>query len=112
MTAYIIRRLIQVIPITFGILTLIFLLIHMIPGDPALQIAGENARAQDVERVRVQLGLDKPIWEQYLSYLGGIFRGDLGRSFRTQQPVMDTVMERYPATLQLAFGGMIVAILI
>lgn len=112
MTAYIIRRLIQVIPITFGILTLIFLLIHMIPGDPALQIAGENARAEDVERVRQQLGLDKPVWEQYLSYLGGIFRGDLGRSFRTQQPVMDTVLERYPATLQLAFGGMIVAILI
>lgn len=112
MTAYIIRRLAQVIPITFGILTLIFLLIHMIPGDPALQIAGENARAEDVERVRIQLGLDKPLWEQYVSYLSGLVRGDLGRSFRTQQPVTDMVFERYPATIQLAIGGMIVAVII
>src|SRR5688500_479759 len=103
MTGYIIRRLLQVIPITFGILTMIFLLIHLIPGDPALQIAGENARAADVERVRKQLGLDRPLWDQYLTYLSGIVRGDLGTSFRTQQPVLDQVFDRYPATLQLAF---------
>ncbi|MGH9456307.1 MAG: nickel ABC transporter permease [Thermoanaerobaculia bacterium] len=112
MTAYILRRLLQVIPITFGILTLIFLLIHLIPGDPAVQIAGENARAADVERVRKQLGLDRPLWEQYLDYLSGLVRGDLGRSFRTQQEVTEEVMARYPATLQLAFGGMLVALVI
>lgn len=112
MTAYIIRRLLQVIPITFGIMTLIFALIHMIPGDPAVQIAGESARAADVERVRHQLGLDKPLWEQYVDYLAGIARGDLGVSFRTQQPVAEQVFQRYPATLQLAFGGMLVALLV
>ncbi len=112
MTTYIIRRLIQVIPITFGILTLIFALIHMIPGDPAAQIAGENARAADVERVRRDLGLDKPLWQQYVAYLSGLVRGDLGTSFRTQRPVAEEVFARYPATLQLAFGGMIVALLV
>ncbi|HEY0788901.1 MAG TPA: ABC transporter permease [Thermoanaerobaculia bacterium] len=112
MTAYIIRRLIQVIPITFGIMTLIFALIHMIPGDPAVQIAGEGARAADVERVRHQLGLDKPLWEQYVDYLGGVVKGDLGVSFRTQQPVAQQVFQRYPATLQLAFGGMLVALVV
>lgn len=112
MTAYILRRLLQVIPITFGILTLIFLLIHLIPGDPAAQIAGENARAADVERVRRELGLDKPLWEQYVAYLTGLVRGDLGQSFRTRQPVADEVLARYPATIELAIGGMIVALLV
>ncbi|HVR44397.1 MAG TPA: ABC transporter permease [Thermoanaerobaculia bacterium] len=112
MATYIIRRLIQVIPITFGILTMIFLLIHLIPGDPAVQIAGENARAADVERVRRQLGLDRPLWEQYVAYLAGIAKGDLGTSFRTQRAVTDEVFDRYPATLQLAFGGMLVALLV
>ncbi len=112
MTQYIIRRLLQMIPITFGIVTLIFALIHLIPGDPAIQIAGENARPEDVAQVRQQLGLDKPLWEQYVSYLGGLARGDLGTSFRTREAVSKEIWLRYPATIQLAFGGMVVALLV
>jgi ABC-type dipeptide/oligopeptide/nickel transport system permease component len=112
MTQYLIRRILQVIPITLGILTLIFSLIHLIPGDPAVQIAGENARSEDILRVRQQLGLDRPLWEQYVSYLGGLLQGDLGTSFRTGTSVKEEIMTRYPATLQLAMGGMIVALLV
>ena len=72
MTQYIIRRLAQMIPITFGILTLVFSLIHLIPGDPAVQIAGENARPQDVQQVRHSLGLDQPLGRQYVTYLRNI----------------------------------------
>ena len=68
MTQYIIRRFLQMIPITLGILTLIFSLIHLIPGDPAEQIAGEGARPEDIARVRTSLGLDQPLWKQYVNY--------------------------------------------
>jgi ABC-type dipeptide/oligopeptide/nickel transport system permease component len=79
MTQYIIRRLLQMIPITLGILTLVFSLIHLIPGDPAVEIAGENARPEDIARVRQQLGLNEPLWQQYVHYLGRLAHGDLGR---------------------------------
>jgi peptide/nickel transport system permease protein len=85
MTQYIIRRLLQMIPITLGIMTLIFSLIHLIPGDPAVQIAGEGARPEDVQNVRKSLGLDQPLWKQYVTYIGNVARGDLGRSFRTNE---------------------------
>ncbi|HEX7190912.1 MAG TPA: ABC transporter permease [Thermoanaerobaculia bacterium] len=112
MAQYIIRRLLQLIPITFGILTLIFSLIHMIPGDPAIQIAGEGARPEDVTAIRKALGLDQPLWSQYVHYLGRLAHGDLGVSFRTSTPVAHEIMLRYPATMQLAFGAMFVAILV
>ncbi|HXI11574.1 MAG TPA: nickel ABC transporter permease [Thermoanaerobaculia bacterium] len=112
MTQYIIRRLIQMIPITLGILTLIFSLIHLIPGDPAVQIAGENARPEDVAQIRKELGLDQPLWRQYVSYLGNLARGDLGTSFRTGTSVAQEIRERYPATIQLAFGAMLIALAI
>jgi peptide/nickel transport system permease protein len=112
MAQYIIRRLLQLIPITLGILTLIFSLIHMIPGDPAVQIAGEGARPQDVQNVRKALGLDQPLWKQYITYLDRIAHGDLGTSFRTGTSVAKEIRERYPATIELAFGAMFVAILV
>lgn len=112
MTQYIIRRLLQMIPITLGILTLVFSLIHLIPGDPAIQIAGEGARPQDIEAVRKSLGLDQPLWSQYVHYLARIAHGDLGRSFRTNESVAKEIAARYPATIQLAFGAMLVAILV
>lgn len=112
MTQYIIRRLIQMIPITLGILTLIFSLIHLIPGDPAVQIAGEGARPQDIENVRKALGLDQPLWKQYVTYLSNLARGDLGRSFRTGDSVAAEIRVRYPATMQLAFGSMLIALLV
>ncbi|HKO57172.1 MAG TPA: nickel ABC transporter permease [Thermoanaerobaculia bacterium] len=112
MTQYIIRRLLQMVPITLGILTLVFSLIHLIPGDPAVQIAGEGARPEDVTNVRKALGLDQPLWSQYVHYLGRIAHGDLGRSFRTNESVAKEIRTRYPATLQLAFGAMLVALLV
>ncbi|HEX3108727.1 MAG TPA: ABC transporter permease [Thermoanaerobaculia bacterium] len=112
MAQYIIRRLLQLIPITLGIMTLIFSLIHMIPGDPAVQIAGEGARPEDVIAIRKALGLDQPLWSQYVHYLGRLAHGDLGVSFRTSTPVAQEIMHRYPATMELAFGAMFVAILV
>lgn len=112
MAQYIIRRLLQLIPITLGILTLIFSLIHMIPGDPAVQIAGEGARPEDVTAIRKALGLDQPLWSQYVHYLGRLAHGDLGVSFRTSTPVAKEIALRYPATMELAFGAMFVAILV
>jgi ABC-type dipeptide/oligopeptide/nickel transport system permease component len=100
------------IPITFGILTLVFSLIHLIPGDPARQIAGPDAQEQDVQSVRKALGLDQPLWTQYISYLSHVVRGDFGRSFQTNELVSKQIRERYPATLQLAFGAMFVALLV
>jgi ABC-type dipeptide/oligopeptide/nickel transport system permease component len=112
MTQYIIRRLLQMIPITLGIITLIFSLIHMIPGDPAVQIAGEGARPEDVTAIRKALGLDQPLWAQYVHYLGRLAHGDLGVSFRTSTSVTKEILLRYPATMQLAFGAMFIAILV
>ena len=112
MTQYVIRRLLQMIPITLGILTLIFSLIHLIPGDPAVQIAGEGARPQDVQAVRKSLGLDKPLYVQYVTYLTNLAKGDLGNSFRTNESVATEIRRRYPATMQLAFGAMLVALLV
>ncbi|HET7711835.1 MAG TPA: ABC transporter permease, partial [Thermoanaerobaculia bacterium] len=112
MTQYILRRLLQMIPITLGILTLVFSLIHLIPGDPAAQIAGEGARPEDITAVRKTLGLDQPLWTQYVQYLSRLARGDLGRSFRTNESVAKEISARYPATMQLAFGAMLVALLV
>lgn len=112
MIQYIIRRLLQMIPITLGILTLVFSLIHLIPGDPAVQIAGEGARPQDVQRVRKSLGLDQPLYKQYVNYLTNLAQGDLGTSFRTNEKVSIEIGRRYPATMQLAFGAMLVALLV
>lgn len=112
MTQYIIRRFLQMIPITLGILTLIFSLIHLIPGDPAAQIAGEGASAKDIQAVRTSLGLDEPLWKQYVTYITNLAKGDLGTSFRTRESVAKEIALRYPATMQLAFGSMLIALLV
>ena len=100
------------IPIAFGILTLVFSLIHLIPGDPAIQIAGEGARPEDVVAIRKALGLDQPLWTQYVSYLTHVLRGDLGKSFQTNESVTVQIRSRYPATIQLAVGAMFIALLV
>jgi len=112
MSQYILRRFLQMIPITFGILTLVFSLIHMIPGDPAVQIAGEGARAEDVVAIRKALGLDQPLWTQYVHYVTHVMKGDLGVSFQTNTSVSQQIRERYPATIELAMGSMFIALLV
>jgi peptide/nickel transport system permease protein len=106
------RRLALTIPVLLGVATLVFSLIHFIPGDPALAMLGETAAPEDVEELRRRLGLDRPLLEQYGNFLAGVVRGDLGTSLRTSQPVSEAILERLPATFELAAAAMIVALLI
>jgi ABC-type dipeptide/oligopeptide/nickel transport system permease component len=105
------RRLPLTVPVLLGVATLVFSLIHLIPGDPAQAMLGEAATPQDVEELRRRLGLDRPLLEQYGAFLSGVMRGDLGTSLRTGQPVASQILERMPATAELAAAAMLVAIL-
>jgi len=104
------RRLVLTIPVLFGVATLVFSLIHVIPGDPARAMLGDAASQEDVDALRERLGLNRPLAEQYGAFLGGIVRGDLGTSMRTGQPVVSQIVERMPATIELAAAAMFVAI--
>jgi len=108
---YLVRRLLLVIPVLLGVATLVFSLIHIIPGDPAQTILGDTGSQEEVEVLRQQLGLDRPIIEQYLTFLGGFVQGDLGTSLRTNQSVTVMIAERIPATLELALASMICAVM-
>ena len=110
MGRFLARRLVLTIPVLLGVATLVFSLIHFIPGDPAQAILGEAAPQADVEELRHRLGLDRPLLEQYAGFLSGVVRGDLGTSLRTEQPVTTEILERMPATIELAAAAMIVAI--
>lgn len=102
MTAYILKRLISLIPVLFGLSIVVFLVMAMIPGDPATAILGSYATPENVERINRDLGLDKPLIEQYFVWIGNVLQGDLGRSFALNRPVIDEVLERFQATLILA----------
>ena len=112
MLRYLIRRLLLTIPVLLGVATLVFALIHFIPGDPAQAMLGEGAAPEDVAQLRARLGLDRPLLVQYGSFLQGLVRGDLGVSLRNDQPVTQQILERMPATAELAFASMAVAVLI
>ena len=111
MARFLARRLVLSVPVLLGVATLVFSLIHLIPGDPAQAMLGEAATPQDVEELRHRLGLDRPLLEQYGAFLRGVARGDLGTSLRTGQPVAAQIIERMPATAELAAAAMLVAIL-
>jgi peptide/nickel transport system permease protein len=111
MGRFLARRLVLTIPVLLGVATLVFSLIHLIPGDPAQAMLGEAAPQSDVEELRRQLGLDRPLAEQYAVFLGGLVKGDLGTSLRTGLPVTEQIVERMPATFELAAAAMLVAIL-
>lgn len=110
MPRYLARRLALTIPVLLGVATLVFALIHLIPGDPAQAMLGETAAEEDVEALRRRLGLDRPLVEQYGSFLAGLARGDLGTSLRTNEPVVQAILARVPATMELAAAAMLVAI--
>jgi ABC-type dipeptide/oligopeptide/nickel transport system permease component len=112
MASFLIRRLLLTIPVVWIVVTLVFALIHLVPGDPIAQMLGEGAAVGEVERVRHDLGLDRPIRDQYVSYMLGLFRGDLGVSFRNQEPVLTSILRRYPATMQLAVAAIFFSLLI
>jgi ABC-type dipeptide/oligopeptide/nickel transport system permease component len=106
---FVARRVAMTIPVLLGVATLVFSLIHLIPGDPALAMLGEAAPEADVAALRAQLGLDRPLLEQYADFLSGLVRGDLGTSLRTGTPVSAQIAERLPATFELALAAMLVA---
>ena len=112
MKSYLHRRLLLLLPTLFGALTLVFVLIHLIPGDPVEVMLGESATAADKEELRRRLGLDQPLSAQYRSFLIQLAAGDLGRSLYEQASVADIIRARLPATLELASCAMIAAILV
>ena len=112
MTGLLLRRLADVLPTLFAVATLIFLLLHLVPGDPAELMLGDGARAGDLAELRSRLGLDQPIGRQYGRYLAGLVVGDLGTSLHFKRPVAALLGERLPATLALASVAMSIALLI
>ena len=114
MPAYIIRRLLLLVPVLIGVSFLVFLIFHLTPGDPVramLGEAGQGISSEEVERIRVQFGLDQPWYRQYVAFLSGAVRGDLGQSFRTGRPVFDEVASRFPLTARLAAISLFIAVL-
>jgi peptide/nickel transport system permease protein len=109
---YVLFRLLIAIPTLLGVSVLAFLIIHLVPGDPARLIAGPEAELEDIARVRQQLGLDDPIYVQYARFIKNAIQGDFGRSIRTQLPVFLEIREAYPKSIELVAAGMIVAVVL
>ena len=109
---FLLRRLLLLIPVLWGVATLVFLLLHFIPGDPVDLMLGDSALGTDRETLRDQLGLNDPLIVQYLRYFGDLLQGDWGTSLFSKKPVFDEIMERVPATMELMFGAMVVTILV
>jgi peptide/nickel transport system permease protein len=112
MTSYIIRRLLSLIPTLFGVSIIVFLFLRMIPGDPALALGGEHATEATVERIREEFGLNESLPKQYITYMGKILRGDLGRSILSKRPIADEIRVRFPATLELSVCALILALVV
>lgn len=108
MSRYLGLRLLLAIPALWLIVTMVFLLAHIVPGDPVQQMLGDGAQASDIQQLRHQLGLDMPLPVQYGRYLSGVVRGNLGESIRFQEPVSSVVLSHYPATLELSFFALLV----
>jgi peptide/nickel transport system permease protein len=112
MFSYTIRRIGQLIPVLFGMTIVVFAIIHAIPGDPAQVILGERANATSIQQLRQQLGLDKPIYMQYLQYLWQLLHGDLGTSLVSQRPINQEILPYLAATAELTFFSMVFAVVI
>ena len=112
MLRYVSARLLYLIPVLWLVVSVVFLLIHLVPGDPIQQMLGEGATASDIQALRHAYGLDVSIGHQYFNYWKGVLHGDLGRSLRLNQDVTQVIAQRYPWTLQLTIAAMIVALLI
>ncbi|MES1254819.1 MAG: ABC transporter permease [Acidobacteriota bacterium] len=106
MATFLARRLLVSLPVLFGVATLVFALIHLVPGDPAQAMLGDSASPQDAAELRARLGLDRPLYLQYAAFLNGLARGDLGTSLRTDEPVAAVIAARLPATVELAAAAM------
>ncbi len=102
MSTYLIRRIIESIPVVFGVSVLVFMLLRLIPGDPAIALLGERASAENVAAIRERLGLDKPLPEQYVIWVSRLLQGDLGNTVRGNIPIANELRSRFPATVELA----------
>jgi len=112
-TLYILRRLVQLIPVLLLASFIVFFIIHLIPGDPVEVMLGEGRYTQETyELLRKKMGLDEPLYIQYVHWLNRMVHGDLGQSLRTQRPVLDTILERYPATIYLALASLLLGVVI
>ena len=109
---YVVNRLLYALPVVFLVISLVFFLIHLVPGDPVEQMLGERAGAADIARMRHELGLDQPLLAQYGTYLKKLARGDLGHSVRFNSPVAGIILARYPATIELTLAALLVALLL
>jgi ABC-type dipeptide/oligopeptide/nickel transport system permease component len=109
---FLLRRLLQAVPVLIGVSVGVFLMIHMIPGDPAELVAGQMATREDVENVRHALGLDQPLLQQYLQFAGRALTGDFGTSFRTGRPVSEEILARYGNTLLLGAVALVLAAIV
>lgn len=112
MLGYIIRRILMTIPVMLVVAVVVFLLLHLSPGDPAAIIAGDHATSEDIERIRVSLGFDRPLITQFLSWLGALAQGDLGVSVFNKVPVWTLIAQRVEPTLSLATTTMIFAVIV
>ncbi len=112
MIVFLAQRFLQLLPVLWGVATLVFFLIHMVPGDPVDIMLGDSALPTSREILRKQLNLDRPLMEQYFVYWQGLLQGDLGTSLISRRPVIDSILERLPATLELALLSIFVAILV
>lgn len=110
MSIYILRRFLQMIPVVLGVTVVVFLIMQLVPGDPARLLAGEGATPEQVEAIRASLGLNKPLIQQYLDYLSHVLQGDLGKSMVTNSPVLDEILIRLPTTVELAIASIFVAV--
>ena len=112
MLQFLLRRIVAVLPVLFVVSLVVFLILRLAPGDPAAVIAGNSATNEDIAKIQVQLGLDRPIPVQYGIWMGNVFQGDLGFSYYLNKPVTELIGQRVEPTLALAFGTVILAILI
>ena len=109
MLSYIIRRLLYTVPVIWGVVTVVFILMAVVPGDPARIMMGQRGDPETLARIRADLGLDLPVHQQYFRFLKEVAKGDFGISYRTNQKVSNAIIERFPATFRLAFWAMIFA---
>lgn len=110
MLRYVARRLVHLVPVLLGISFLVFLLVHLVPGDPVRVMLQDVGSPEQVERMRRQLGLDRPIYVQYVSFVARAARGDFGRSIHTRRPVAQEIALRMPYTVRMATAAMLVAV--
>ncbi|WP_238006443.1 ABC transporter permease [Dactylosporangium sp. AC04546] len=113
MTRYILQRVALLVPVLLGVSVLVFMSLYLTPGDPVTAVVGDVPVSEETrQQLRAQYGFDRPLWDQYLSFMGRALQGDLGYSYRYQRPVLDLVLQNIPQTIQLMLAAMVIAVLL